>query len=343
MWSIVCAVVCALLVVVGQSGCTQVRVDGLDDIDAPPRIARGPLPTYATVAERYNANLAPAAQISADSVGVVSWLEAGARRTEQVEGKLLFAAPPRSGDIARVQLSVRKLSQTLFMLGCDDQHFWWIDLTSDPHSATVGSHQTALMANASGAKAFALPLPTAEFVRAVGLVPLPADVPAGLQWSANGRLLGVTVPYSASGLARVSSLPASKQSTQRLWLDAQSLELRQVELFAPANQSQADQIGSPVIVTRVVSTQSASMPTMATTTPPRLPARVLIALTLADVDIDMSFGEMIAWPNTLPSVIESKPSNQPGLDARAFHWPYLRNQLSVLRVVDLDSPQPNAR
>jgi hypothetical protein len=211
MAAALCASLTALLPLIALSGCTQPRLD-----DTP--ILRDQPPAYGEVVARYNTRIGQVRGLSAQATARVSFAEVGddgqsRTRTEQVEATLLLGLPDR------VSLALRKLSQGLFFFGTGGGRYWWIDLTGETHTAWVG--QTSRFSEAQ-AELLGLPCSPLELVCLLAVVPLPATGGAA-QWSADGRLLGLVAPVGGPG--RMAG------ATQRLWVDPDTLEPRQVELF----------------------------------------------------------------------------------------------------------------
>lgn len=85
-----------------------------------------PVVDYAELAARYNANIRGLDRLWSRSVVELRWKQAERSRLEQGEGHFLMIRPDR------LALTVGKLGQTLFWLGCNGQRGWIFDLQSQP-------------------------------------------------------------------------------------------------------------------------------------------------------------------------------------------------------------------
>lgn len=177
-------------------------------------VQRAPLPDYSTVAAEFNANADRLARFRAQvDIRVIFFNREGDRQTEECDGLLQVIRPDR------MALSFRKVSQTLFWLGCNGTHYWWIDMTGDEPLAAVGRHEKF---GPSQARLIGVAIQPLDLIRLLGCVPLPVDPrrPLGaLQWSDDGARLGVTITIGPRG------------ETQRLWLDPATFLPVYVELF----------------------------------------------------------------------------------------------------------------
>jgi len=84
------------------------------------------------------------------------------RRRDQVEGNLQVIQP------ASVSLRVDKLSQTLFVLGSNEEHYWWIEF-GDVRRAFVGRIAEASMEKAA---MFGLPVHPLDLLELAAITPL---------------------------------------------------------------------------------------------------------------------------------------------------------------------------
>lgn len=207
MWA-VCA--CgALALGAGLGGCESSPVQN----DGAP-LQRAPLPDYNTVAAEFNANADRLARFRAQvDIRVIFFNRDGDRQTEECDGLLQVIRPDR------MALSFRKVSQTLFWLGCNGSHYWWIDMTGDEPLAAIGRHEKF---GPNQARFIGVAIQPLDLIRLLGCVPLPVDPrrPMGaLQWSDDGTRLGVTISIGPRG------------ETQRLWLDPATYLPVYVELY----------------------------------------------------------------------------------------------------------------
>lgn len=121
------------------------------------------MPTYAELAQRYNANAEKLDRLRATTVVSMRWEdEEGDRHYEQGEGRLLFTEPGRTA------MTVGKLGDVKLWAGSDADRYWVFDMR-ESGTAYVGEHE-----NLGQGCAARLPLPVNP--RAVpyliGLLPL---------------------------------------------------------------------------------------------------------------------------------------------------------------------------
>lgn len=174
-----------------------------------------PCPTYADTAAAYNARLARLDRVQSPvSLIITSYDDEGRRVEDQLEGNLMVI-PPR-----KVSLRIDKVAQTLAYLGCNDEHFWSIDV-KDPVTARVG-RQTDNADPSFAPRDLGLPVHPADLLELLGITPLPAD--GRTAWSEDGRLL-----VSVHG----------RWSTRRLLLDPKT--------FEPARIDMLDRAGTTVV------------------------------------------------------------------------------------------------
>jgi len=126
-----------------------------------------PLPTYEEVYAQADARVGALDRFWAVAVVGLRYTDAeGDRRRDQVEGHLQFIRP------SKVALTLGKLGDTLLLLGCDDDQFWWIERIEEKR-AFIGDQRDA--------RRLAL--------ERVGVPVLPTDM----------LLLGDLVPWPAPG------------------------------------------------------------------------------------------------------------------------------------------------
>ena len=152
------------------------------------------------------------------------------RRRDQLEGNLQLIQP------ANVSLRIDKVSQTLFVLGSNQQRYWWVEFT-DPRRAFVGD-----MAQATPAKVarFGLALHPLDLLELAAITPLSPTARGG--WDASR-----TEITQAGGLLRVrdrliSAAFASEAEGTGGWgwrevlIDPSTLQPRAVWLLSPDGQ-----------------------------------------------------------------------------------------------------------
>jgi hypothetical protein len=202
--------VCALAVAPGACS-PAARTD-----EPAQRLDAGAL-SYEQAAARYNANARNLQRLWASAVIRLSFVDRdGQQRTEQGEGRLQIVQPDR------VALSVGKLGETLFWIGCDAQRYWWLDLTGDQHIGYAGRHEYY---ERSRARAYGVVVPPLELIPLLGIAPLPERGGAA-QVSGDGRLVGLTVAWGSGGGRR------------RVWVEPATGLPVQVELFDASGAAQ---------------------------------------------------------------------------------------------------------
>ncbi len=274
---------CAL-VALAQSGCGEHAIE------------RGAPPLYSEVSRRLEQDLLLTDRLWARATVEVRYTDDdGERRFEQGEGRLRLEAP------AHVALSAGKIGETLFWLGSDDQRYWWFDLTGDERTGVVGRHDGP----GRGRGGLAATVNPRDLARLMGLVP-PAAEPAGaMQWSADGRLLGITSKAS----------PALGGGFERRWVDPDSLRAAKIEIYDPARRL--------VLVADLGDYESMRI-TGSGTPGPAVPTRVAIGHPESGSEIRLYLSD-----------VEDGAARP---DAGAFEFDRLVTALKAQRVIDLDEP-----
>lgn len=206
-------------------------------------------PEYSTVAAGFNANVEPLKTFFASTIVRMKWIDRDEqRRNEQGEGRLQVMRPDR------VAMSVGKVGEVFFWLGCDAQRYWWFDLSDKPRTLFVGTHDRY---ETSAARRVGVVVPPRDLVCLLGIVPLPEQ--GGLtQYSSDKKLIGVT-----------TNLPSGQR--QRMWLNPVSWLPVKIELYNTfgdlelvADLSQPDSVdirgypNKPTINTRAIIGHQAS-------------------------------------------------------------------------------------
>lgn len=104
---------------------------------------------------------------------------------ETAEGHFQFIRP------GRVSLTVNKVGETYFCLGCNESFYWWMDLRK-PRSAMVGE---IAKATPKTVERFGVPVHPLDLIDLVGIMPIAAeDAEAGtVAWSSDGKEVELSV------------------------------------------------------------------------------------------------------------------------------------------------------
>lgn len=226
----------------GLGGCASAGATGGDTTRGAPAAA---VPEYDAIATSWNARTEPLARLRAELVVRASIPRAdGSVRDEgQLEGRLLLIAP------MRLALILRKVSQTVFWLGSNQDSYWWIDLTQTEPTATLGRHA---LFTPRAAERLGLPIPPADVMRLLGVVPLPvwAGGPAGaVERSPIDGRAAVTVPIVQRGSAAAADTSGAGGAGgagdgggptlagyQRVWLEEGTWHPEQIEVLDAAGR-----------------------------------------------------------------------------------------------------------
>ncbi|TVQ31243.1 MAG: hypothetical protein EA376_10255 [Phycisphaeraceae bacterium] len=192
------------------SGCSSQRPDRPIVRDEPP-------PSYADIARVYNERADRLDRVWARAVVRFDYEDdRGRMRREQGEGHLQYLAP------GRLALSVGKLGETLFWLGCDEQRYWWFDL-HESNQASIGRHQNL---GRSCNKSLGLPAHPHDIIQLLGVTPLPTGSIASsarVGWSGDGRWIVVEIPGAAG--------------YTQYFIDPQTYEPGWIKLLHPSERS----------------------------------------------------------------------------------------------------------
>ena len=217
-WAVVFSLLCAPgLAALG--GCDNQK-------DRPAATLRKPLPDYTETAKRYNTDIAALDTLWCRATTQMRYTdEHGEKRIEQGEGHLQVQRPDK------VALSIGKVGQMLFWMGCDSERYWWMDLTGDTHIASVGRHDgpaRAAAASAAAGKGEGGPggmvgsVSPRAVARVLGIVPLP-EKGGTVDWSPDGTQLILTAPVE--GEAGIGG------TRQRVWIDPEKNIAVRVQLL----------------------------------------------------------------------------------------------------------------
>ncbi len=178
----------------------------------------GPLPSYAAIAEVYNARVAGLDRVWARSVVRVWYPDReGEEATDQVEGFFQYLRP--NG----LNLSFKKLGETYAALGSNDDRYWWIELREE-RVAWVGEHARA---TPDRARELSLPVQPLDLIRLLGVLPLPEP--------GSGPTPAVTRPRPGGPVqVTVFPMPGTDRSLMkgaRYSLDPRTFEPVRIELL----------------------------------------------------------------------------------------------------------------
>lgn len=179
------------------------------DIAAPSESV--PTPSYAEIAEVYNARVNRLKRVWARAVVSTTYRdEDGTRRSEQGEGHFQFVAP------ASLALSIGKLGETYLWVGSDAQRYWLLD-PREHKAGIVGRHDRLTEQTLDR---LGLPAAPLDLIRVVTVSPMPVkpDPPARVAWSSDGDMLVVDLPGA--------------RGTWRYWLEPREMLPQVIELLA---------------------------------------------------------------------------------------------------------------
>lgn len=263
-------------------------------------VPRGAPPAYEEIAATYNARVRRLERLQAGISMVIRAKNAeGEAINEQVEGNLSAAQP--SGFALRMD----KVGKTIFRLGSNDTHYWWVDLTKDPKVAVVGAHSEA---TPERVQSLGIPMHPLDLLEVMAIRPLPepgtpAAEEARVAWSADGQFLGVTLP--------------GRWGQRRFWLDPETAAPRVIELLDAAGEAAAR--------ATITGFQSIAVAGDALTRP-LIPKRIDLRLPQNDALV----------------IIETHQASNPGprLRVQVFNLQAVLASDGVDKVVDLDRQPP---
>ncbi len=222
------------LVALGATGCasrerTAAPTTGASRANG--AAAERPAPSFEAIAARYNERTARLGQVWASAVVRLEYVdEDGDLRREQGEGHLQFIAP------TRLALSVGKLSETIFWLGCDAERYWWFDL-SERDEAVVGRHENV---GRPCSQNVGLPAHPLDIIELLGVSPLYASQPgeARVGWSTDGKWIVVETP--------------ARLGVKHVFLDPTTYEPAWIKLYA-------DRDGQPIVFAELTNYQNVNV------------------------------------------------------------------------------------
>jgi hypothetical protein len=274
-------------------------------------VTRGPAPDYAATAAKFNERVSRLGRVWGRATVQIRFTdEGGARRWEQGEGHITLERP------TRVALSVGKLGETLFWLGCDAQRYWWMDLSGKSRVASVGRHDGPARRAGAGdgdggvVGGLAATISPRDLFVLAGIEPLPVDGGGRTMWSADGRSLGVMTAWGGGGGAG---------GTRTMWLNPTTLEPERVELA----------VGGRVVLSSKLREYEPVEQIGDSRIRPQVPGRVFITHAGSGAELRLYL-----------SGLENDPKR---FAAAAFEFEALTKFLRVESVVDLDREAERGR
>jgi len=258
-------------------------------------VQRGELPAYDVVAAKYNERVAGLEQVETlVSLGITAKNEKGERIKNQVEGNLKIKLP------SSASMRVDKAGKSIFYLGSNEQHYWWIDLTADPKVAMVGQHAKATPESVSN---FGVPVHPMDLIEVMAVRPLPAKGEGGdrakLAWSENGRALIVSLP--------------GRWGERRFSLDPETYDPIRIELLDGTGNTVVSAVHTDFVTAEVVGNVGAR---------PRLSKRIDLTLPAQDATVTVAVYE---------------PKNPgPQMRVQVFNLRAVLQAYNVQKVVDID-------
>jgi hypothetical protein len=176
-----------------------------------------PIPTYETIRAANDERTALLDRFWTRTVARIDFVdEDGKERSEQLEGHLQFAAP------RGLLVTFHKLGELYFVVGSNDDLFWWIQLGSDKR-ATVGRYDST---NPQEGERFGLLVHPLDLITLLAIRPMPEAPLDQPRWSDEHQAIEVDLP-AISG-------------TRRMYFDPETLEPTRVELLDDAGELTAE-------------------------------------------------------------------------------------------------------
>ena len=189
---------------------------------APTAADRQEPPTFGEVAARFNERADRLGRIWANATVQFSYLdEDGDRHDEQGEGHFQFIAP------GRFALSVGKISEVFFWLGCDAERYWFFQMYEGDR-VSIGRHDNI---GKPCNRDLGLPANPIDIIDLLGVTPISPTAGGATSWSINGKWLVVDAP--------------GRSTWRRLFLDPKTLLPARVELYDPNDTSE------PIVVSSI--------------------------------------------------------------------------------------------
>lgn len=179
-------------------------------------------PGYDEVATRFNERADRLGRIWANATARFTYLdEDGDAHTEQGEGHFQLIAPDRFA------LSIGKISEVLFWIGCDHDRYWFFQMYEGDR-VSVGRNDNIGQPCSSD---LGLPASPVDIIDLLGVTPLGPTDHGATSWSNNGKWLVVDTP--------------GRQTWRRLFLDPKTLFPARIELYDPNDTAE------PVVIATI--------------------------------------------------------------------------------------------
>jgi hypothetical protein len=244
--------VCTIL-----AGCAG--TEHADNIDVR---ADAELPSYESLAARYNERAALLGRVWARAVVEMRFVDAeGRRKREQGEGHFQFIAPNRFA------LSVGKLGEVIVYLGCDDERFWLFE-RGDADRLSVCRHENA---GTACSDSIGLPARPLEIIDLMGVLELPARG-GKVRRSTRGEIV-IDIPTSAGA-----------GGFTRLAMDESRLEPSMIGIYAAG-------AAQPVLLARLEEYDNVQIAGRGGI-PPRVASRIIITHDESDTEIRLWLAAM---------------------------------------------------
>lgn len=185
-------------------------------------------PLYSEIAKAYNARVGRLEALRASADVVLDTVDdQGKSTSHQAEASLQFLRPQK------VSLKISKVSNEIFLLGANNEVYWWLDVSGDEKVALTGKVSKATR---ESGRAFGVPVHPLDFVELLGIQPLPEVMASGaapstrgvVRWSADGKSVAVTMP--------------AREGFKRLILDPTDYTPQRIELL--------DDVFRPVVTSK---------------------------------------------------------------------------------------------
>lgn len=221
--------VCGFVTCIGLAmlaGCGEPKDNSEEKLTIPSTVGRGKLPTYAQVAQGYNARTEVIERLSTQVSLIIEadkLDEQGnstGRTRDQLEGNLSIRRPQK------VALRLDKVGQNVAYLGSNDFSYWWFDLSGKEPTAIVGTH---LKASPTDAADFGLPVHPLEFIELLGVMPLPTGA-SQVKQQPQSKIMLPMVAWSRDGKS-IEVTTASRWGSRRFTMNPDTFEPSRIDLL----------------------------------------------------------------------------------------------------------------